>query len=112
MEWDLLERTNGWSFLTNHAHVLLVIQADPQVRQREIALRVGITEGAVQRIISELENSGYLRRHRVGRRNHYEVCLDLPLRHPLEQHHTIGDIVDVLSTGSNSSDEAHGAGLR
>lgn len=89
---------SSWSFLTNHAHVLIAIRANPDIRQREIAAMVGITEGAVQRIISELEAGGYLQRHRVGRCNHYEIIPELPLRHPLEQHHTIGELVEVLAS--------------
>lgn len=87
----------GWTFLTNHTHVLLAVQRDPLLRQREIATLVGITEGAVQRIIGELEEAGYLSRERIGRRNRYAVSADLPLRHPLERDHTIGELLDQLS---------------
>ena len=58
----------GWTFLTNHAHVLLAVSRDPELRQRDISALVGITEGAVQRILDDLEEGGYLRRERVGRR--------------------------------------------
>ena len=75
----------GWTFLTNHAHVWLCIAADPGIRGRDIAERVGITERSAQSIVSDLVEGGYLTRTKVGRRNHYEVHPDLPLRHPVEQ---------------------------
>jgi DNA-binding Lrp family transcriptional regulator len=89
--------TTGWTFLTNHTHILLAVRRNPELRQREIADLVGITEGAVQRIIGELEEAGYLRRERIGRRNRYTVTTDLPLRHPLEANHTIGELLDQLA---------------
>lgn len=85
-----------WTFLTNHSHVLLVLARDPRLRLRDVAAAVGITERATQRIVAELTDTGYLSRTRVGRRNHYELHLDLPLRHPLERHRTVGDILAVL----------------
>lgn len=86
----------GWTFLTNYAHVLIAIDRDPGLRQRDIAHAVGITAGAVQKIIHELERGGYLTHERIGRRNRYQVNVDLPLRHPLENNHTIGDLLDCL----------------
>lgn len=88
---------NGWTFLTNHSHVLLCIAEDPDVLLREVAQRVGITERAAQRIVAELEAEGYLSHERVGRRNRYEVRSDLPLRHPLEDHLEIGALLRVLT---------------
>jgi DNA-binding Lrp family transcriptional regulator len=85
-----------WTFLTNHAHVLLCISADPEIRQRDIARLVGITERAAQKIVSELEAGGYLTRERVGRRNRYRMNGDVPLRHPLESTHRIGELIEVL----------------
>lgn len=87
----------GWTFLTNHAHVLVALHRDPELRQRDIADLVGITQGAVQRILDDLEVGGYLRRERVGRRNRYEVLPGAPLRHPLESSHTIDEVLAVLS---------------
>lgn len=87
----------GWTFLTNHAHVLLCIAENPDVLLREVASRVGITERATQRIVAELEAAGYLSHTKVGRRNHYEVSTELPLRHPLEDHLAIGALLRVLS---------------
>lgn len=92
------EARPGWTLLTNHAHVLVAIDRDPELRQREIADLVGITEGAVQRILHELEADGYLHRERVGRRNRYQVHPERPLRHPLGHPHTVGDI--LRSVGS------------
>lgn len=86
-----------WTFLTNHAHVLLCIAENPDARTREIAQRVGITERATQRIVAELEGAGYLSHERVGRRNHYEVHSELPLRHPLEEHLEIGALLGMLT---------------
>jgi len=86
----------GWDFLTNHAHVLICIASDPGVRLRDIAGAVGITERATQRIVAELVREGYVMRERRGRRNHYEVVPDLPLRHPLVQEREVGDLLDVL----------------
>jgi predicted transcriptional regulator len=85
-----------WTFLTNHAHVLIAISRNPELRQRDIAFAVGITVGAVQRIIHELEEGGYLESERVGRRNHYRVMYDQPLRHPLEDQHSIKDLITSL----------------
>ena len=86
----------GWTFLTNHAHVLIVLSADPRSRLRDIADRVGITERAAQRIVTELVDAGYLERHREGRNNRYTVNRDLPLRHELERDHAIGEMLDAL----------------
>lgn len=89
---------SGWTFLTNHAHTLLCIAEDADIRLRDIAVRVGITERAAQRIVAELEEAGYLSHERVGRRNHYEVHPELPLRHPLEDHLQVGELLRVLTS--------------
>lgn len=85
-----------WTFLTNHAHVLLSISRDPDIRIRDLADQVGITERAAQRILTDLVDQGYLERVREGRRNHYTVRADLPLRHPVESSHRIGELLQVL----------------
>lgn len=85
-----------WTFLTNHAHVLVCIAEEPDVRGRDIATRVGITERAAQAIVADLVNEGYVTRTREGRRNRYTVNPDAPLRHPLEHDHTIGEILVTL----------------
>jgi DNA-binding Lrp family transcriptional regulator len=87
----------SWTFLTNHAHVLLTIAAEPEVRIRDIAAEVGITERAAHRIVADLEEAGYLKVTKVGRRNEYVVLKDLPLRHPAERHHRIGELLKVLA---------------
>jgi hypothetical protein len=87
--------TSPWTFLSNHAHVLICVAADPDARMRDVAIRVGITERAVQRIVAELEAGGYLVVTRVGRRNTYEVNADRPLRHPVEGHRTVGHLVEL-----------------
>ena len=87
----------SWTFLTNHAHVLLTIAAEPEIRIRDIASEVGITERAAHRIVADLEEAGYLRVTKVGRRNEYVVLRDLPLRHPAERHHRIGELLKVLA---------------
>ena len=86
-----------WTFLTNHAHVLLCLVGDPELRLRDLAERVGITERATQRIVAELADGGYLERTRVGRRNVYTVHLGLPLRHPLERAHTVGELLGHIA---------------
>jgi len=86
----------AWTFLTNHAHVLLAIARDPELRQRDIAHVVGITPGAVVRILHDLEEGGYVVAERVGRRNRYQVDLDATLRHPLDANHMVGDLVAAL----------------
>lgn len=86
----------SWTFLTNHAHVLIAISRNPEIRQRDIAYAVGITVGAVQRIIHELEDGGYIESERVGRRNRYHIECDKPLRHPLEDQHTVDELIKVL----------------
>ncbi len=90
------ESTHSWTFLTNHAHVLICIAQDPESRLRDIAERVGITERSTQSIVADLVDGGYLVRSRVGRRNHYEVHTDLPFRHPVEQDHQVSSLIDLL----------------
>ena len=87
----------GWTFLTNHSHVLLCIAENADIRLRDVADKVGITERAVQRIVAELEEGGYVTHDKVGRRNHYEVHAQLPLRHPLENHLEVDALLRVLT---------------
>jgi DNA-binding MarR family transcriptional regulator len=86
----------SWTFFTNHAHVLFCISRDPGIRLRDVAQRVGITERATQRIVAELERDGYLTHEKIGRRNRYQVTEDTPLRHAIEAHMTVRDLVDLL----------------
>lgn len=87
---------DSWTFLTNHGHVLLSIAADPEIRLKEIATRVGITERSAQRIVAELVQEGYLTQAKVGRRNRYQVHPELHFRHPLEHDHPVGALIEVL----------------
>jgi len=85
-----------WTFLTNHAHVLIALSRNPDLRQKDIAYAVGITVGAVHRILHELEEAGYLTSTKIGRRKHYDLNTELPMRHPLEDQHTVQDLVASL----------------
>jgi DNA-binding transcriptional regulator PaaX len=85
-----------WRFLTNHAHVLERIARDPTLRLRDVAADVGITERAAASIVNDLVDAGYLTRTRVGRRNSYVVHDELPLRHPLHSHRTVGELIRFL----------------
>ncbi|CCQ89695.1 putative Transcriptional regulator [Nitrospina gracilis 3/211] len=87
----------SWTFLTNHAHVLLCLAKNPSERIRDIAVEVGITERAVQRIIGELEADGYLKHHRDGRRNVYQVFSHKPLRHAIEKHREVHDLIRLIN---------------
>ncbi len=85
-----------WTFLTNHAHVLVCIAQESEIRIRDIASRVGITERAVQRIIAVLEEENYIQKIRNGRRNVYRVQKNLPLRHPIEQHRHVSELLGLF----------------
>ena len=93
-----------WTFLTNHAHVLLAIAKAPDLRLRDIADLVGVTERTAVQIIDDLERDGYLHRERRGRRNHYSVDEQLHLRHPLEEHHQISQLLRALEHRTPSGD--------
>ena len=86
----------GWHFLTNHSHILLCISEDPDITVRELAQQVGITERAVMRIIGELDDADVIDRTREGRRNHYTINSDRQLRHPVESHCTVGDLIGMF----------------
>ncbi|MDG4764367.1 MarR family winged helix-turn-helix transcriptional regulator [Solwaraspora sp. WMMD406] len=101
----------GWTFLTNHAHVLLAIARDPDARLRDVADSVGVTERAAQAIVADLEAGGYLRRSRVGRRNHYTVNPAGRFRHPAEADRRIGDLL-ALFTGDPALDPQTAPGGR
>lgn len=88
----------GWTFLSNHAHVLICLATDPDLVLREVAARVGITERAVHLILADLEAEGLVTRIREGRRNRYEMHLDSPLRHPLESHRTVRELIELVTT--------------
>ena len=93
-----MSNPNHWTFFSNHTHILVVIARNPDARVRDIAEEVGITERAVQRLIADLAESGYLVVTKEGRRNHYRIQAELPLRHPLEEHRSIADLLEMLMT--------------
>ena len=86
----------SWTFLSNHTHVLVCLARDSDQVLREVAAQVGITERAVQRIVADLEAAGVLTREREGRRNRYRLNLDATLRHPLEAHCSIGELLGLV----------------
>lgn len=88
--------TRTWTFLTNHGHVLLCLARGEALTARELGLQIGITERAVQVILADLTDDGYLIKEKVGRRNLYTVNRKGRLRHPLEAHHTIGELITAL----------------
>jgi predicted transcriptional regulator len=90
----------AWSFLTNHARVLIRLAEDPDIRLRELADTVGITERAAHRIVTDLADAGYVTRTRNGRRNRYSVRYDLPLPDPLARGQKVGDLLEVLTGAS------------
>ena len=90
-------KTQGWTLFSNYAHVLICLASDPDMRMRDVAVQVGITERAVQRIVAELEAADILSRERDGRRNHYSVNYDRPLLHPLEAHCTVGELLKTVA---------------
>jgi predicted transcriptional regulator len=87
---------DGWTFLTNHGHVMLCIAADPQIRLKDVAAMVGITERATQRIVADLMDAGYLTAEKTGRRNCYQVNKSLHFRHPVERQHEIGELLRLF----------------
>jgi DNA-binding MarR family transcriptional regulator len=90
------ETNSTWHFLTSHTQVLLAIQRDPDARLRDVAITVGITERAAQRIVNDLVDAGYVERERVGRRNRYVVNTRRRMRHPEQLEHEIGELLEVL----------------
>ena len=96
--------TRPWTFVTNHAAVLLCITSDPEIRMRDIADRVGITERAAQRIVADLAEEGYVTRRRVGRRNVYEVEPARLMRHRLARHRQVGAFLELMLDGLDLDD--------
>ncbi len=88
----------SWTFLTNHARVLLCLAEAPDLRLREVAERIGITERGVQRIVTDLEEAEIVTRAREGRRNRYQINMQQPLRHPHEAHCTVGDLLALAAS--------------
>jgi hypothetical protein len=102
----------NWSFLTSHARVLLCIAHDPEMRLRDIAARLGITERSAHGIITELAQAGYVVKHKDGRRNRYQIQTHLPLPEPTSRERTVGDILTLLAgpdTTPRPAGEPHGS---
>jgi len=99
---------HAWTFLTNHSHVLCCLHRDPHIRLRDVAAEVDITERAVQRIVLDLEEAGVIHRHRQGRRNVYQVLTNQPLRHPVESHRTVGDLLELVNGSREPGGEPGG----
>ncbi|MCZ3385417.1 MAG: winged helix-turn-helix domain-containing protein [Actinomycetia bacterium] len=93
-----------WTLLTNHGRVLLIIASDPDVRLRDVAAAVGITERSVQMIVADLEGAGFISRERRGRRNHYAINTGKHFRHPHEAGHQVGELLGLFSEPRASRD--------
>ena len=107
----MADRTSpGWTFLTNHAQVLVCIARDPGVRLREIGDRVGITERAAYRIVAELADAGYIARERNGRRNRYTINALSPLPDPIAREQNVGELLEILTATEGSERRVDRAG--
>lgn len=105
MIMDTVDRSS-WTFLTHHARVLLEIARDPEIRLRDIAASIGITERAVQGIVTDLHEAGYLIRDRVGRRNRYRLNLEQRFRYPTEAHAPVRALVELFAAYEESLEPA------
>lgn len=94
------DRRAGWTFLTNHAQVLLCLADTPDIRLRDVAEHVGITERATQRIVADLVEAGYVKTVRVGRRNHYTVDREHAMRHTAQIDREVGVLLKALGSSS------------
>ena len=88
--------SRGWTSLSNHGHVLVAVHESPDARLRDLAARIGISERAVQLILADLEEAGYVVKQRTGRRNHYTVTHGLHLRHPAERDSSVDDLLAIF----------------
>lgn len=93
-----VQEAAGWTFLSNHGHVLICLALNEDDTMREVAQKVGITERAIQRIVTDLEEAGVIVRERFGRRNRYSVNFQTRLRHPIESRCTVGDLVRMVTS--------------
>jgi MarR family len=100
--WMAESSAPGWTFLTNHALVLVCIAHDPGVRLRDIGERVDITERAAHRIVTDLAAAGYITRQRNGRRNHYTINTQLPLPDPILREQNVGELLEILTASDGS----------
>jgi DNA-binding transcriptional ArsR family regulator len=103
-------QVGAWTLLTGHGHVLVEIARNPDARLRDVAAVAGITERAVQAIISDLEGAGYLTRKREGRRNRYTVNRESLFRHPAQEGHRIGPLLDLLAAEGDPAVQPRSAG--
>jgi DNA-binding transcriptional regulator YhcF (GntR family) len=101
---DINNENSTWTFFSNYAHVLVCLTHDPQPTTRQMALQVGITERAVQRILAQLANAGVISIEKVGRRNRYTIDGDQKLRHSLESHKTIGEFIQLIDNDEQPGD--------
>ncbi|HSE80900.1 MAG TPA: winged helix-turn-helix domain-containing protein [Gaiellaceae bacterium] len=92
------EDSKPWRFVTNHTQVLLCIAHDDDVRLRDVAEKVGITERAAQRIVADLVEAGFVQRKKLGRRNHYSIDRRAKMRHPAQVNQEIGELLDLLGS--------------
>ena len=107
----MAERTSpSWTFLTNHAQVLVCIARDPGVRLRDIGDRVGITERAAHRIVTELAHAGYIARERNGRRNRYTINALLPMPDPIARDQNVGELLEIVTATQGSERQVGRAG--
>jgi len=97
------QEDSSWTFLTNHAQVLLGISQNPDIRLRDLAQHVGITERATQRIVVDLVEAGYVNRLRKGRRNHYVINPRVEMRHAAQEGHPIGQLLNLLELRDQAS---------
>jgi DNA-binding MarR family transcriptional regulator len=102
------ENNHNWRFLSNHTQVLLCIARDPDVRFRDLALMVGITERAAQRIVADLIQAGYVEREKVGRRNRYHLNTDVKMRHAAQANHEIGEVLELLAIPAEENQASRG----
>lgn len=98
------DKPSTWTFLTNHAQVLLCLAETPDIRLRDVAERVGITERAAQRILADLVDAGYVKTTRVGRRNHYTVDREHAMRHTAQADYEVGALLEALPRNSHPDD--------
>jgi DNA-binding IclR family transcriptional regulator len=98
------EPPHNWTFFSNYAHVLVCLADNPHARLRDVADRVGITERTAFRLIGELEGAGILERVKEGRRNHYSINTDAHLRHAIEEHCTVGELLETVLQQQTSAD--------
>jgi DNA-binding IclR family transcriptional regulator len=97
------ERGGTWTLLTGHGHVLVEIARNPHARMRDLSLRAGITERAVQLIVADLEDAGYITRHREGRRNRYVINAASAFRHPSQDGHRVGPFLELLAAAGETA---------